>query len=243
MHTQRSVSFPTGTGTVPVPGRITVLRSGASYERPTATSRQTRQRRHRRFPADLGIGLLQATILLVTFVSVLWALSADFAFPVAGRMIPIPGYMVWAGILYAGSASVVSYWVGRNLIGRNAERYAREADLRFSLVRVNEHIDAISLAGGETDEARRINLSTAATSSLPACCQRAPCRHSSATGPRPSRGLAARPQMPARRALPVAHATKTWLLPRMTTLSSHGPPLQATWWSSVGSKGDSMAFD
>jgi len=112
--------------------------------------------------ADLGIGLLQAAILLVTFVSVLWALSADFAFHVAGRVVRIPGYMVWAGILYAGSASVLSYWVGRNLIGRNAERYAREADLRFSLVRVNEHIDAISLAGGEADEARRIKLNLAA---------------------------------------------------------------------------------
>ena len=108
--------------------------------------------------ADLGIGLLQASILLVTFVSVLWALSADFAFHIGGRVVAIPGYMVWAGILYAGSASVLSYWVGRNLIGLNAERYAREADLRFSLVRVNEHIDAISLAGGEADEARRIKL-------------------------------------------------------------------------------------
>jgi putative ATP-binding cassette transporter len=112
--------------------------------------------------ADLGIGLLQAAILLVTFVSVLWALSADFAFPVAGRTVPIPGYMVWAGILYAGFASLLSYWVGRNLIGRNADRYAREADLRFSLVRVNEHIDAISLANGEADEARRIKLNLAA---------------------------------------------------------------------------------
>ena len=119
-------------------------------------------RRLTELSADLGIGLLQAAILLVTFVSVLWTLSADFAFHVAGRVVPIPGYMVWAGVLYAGSASLLSYWVGRNLIGRNAERYAREADLRFSLVRVNEHIDAISLAAGEAEEARRIKLNLAA---------------------------------------------------------------------------------
>src|SRR6185503_8589611 len=98
--------------------------------------------------ADLGIGLLQAAILLLSFVSVLWALSSDFAFPVGDRVVSIPGYMVWAGILYAGSASLLSYFVGRNLVRRNAERYAREADLRFSLVRVNEHIDAVSLARG-----------------------------------------------------------------------------------------------
>jgi len=112
--------------------------------------------------ADLGVGLLQASILLVVFVQVLWTISAGFAFHFSGRTIAIPGYMVWAGVVYAGSASLLSYWVGRNLIRRNADRYAREADLRFSLVRVNEHIDAIALAGGERDEARRLKLDLAA---------------------------------------------------------------------------------
>ena len=54
--------------------------------------------------------------------------------------------------------SLLSYWVGRSLVGRNAARYAREADLRFSLVRVNEHVDDISLAEGEAGEKRRIEL-------------------------------------------------------------------------------------
>ena len=112
--------------------------------------------------ADLGIGLLQAAILLLSFVSVLWTLSSNFALVVDGRVVSIPGYMVWAGILYAGSASLLSYFVGRNLVRRNAERYAREAELRFSLVRVNEHIDAISLAGGEAEEARLIKLNLTA---------------------------------------------------------------------------------
>jgi putative ATP-binding cassette transporter len=112
--------------------------------------------------ADLGVGLLQSSILLVTFVSVLWSLSTDFVFHLGSRHFAVPGYMVWAAIVYSGSASLLSYWVGRNLIGRNAERYAREADLRFSLVRVNEHIDAIALAAGEADEERRIEVDLAA---------------------------------------------------------------------------------
>ncbi len=112
--------------------------------------------------ADLGIGLLQSSILLATFVKILWSLSTDFAFHVAGRILAIPGYMVWAAVVYSGSASLLSYWVGRSLIDRNAERYAREADLRFSLVRVNEHIDAVALSAGEADEARRIDLDLAA---------------------------------------------------------------------------------
>ncbi len=107
---------------------------------------------------DLGIGLVQASVLLVTFVGVLWRLSSSFSFHWHGQRINIPGYMVWAAIIYAASASLMSFWVGKNLVNRNAERYAREADLRFSMVRVNEHVDAIALAAGEAEEARRIDL-------------------------------------------------------------------------------------
>ncbi len=82
-------------------------------------------------------------------------------FHAAGRHFIIPGYMVWAAVIYAGSASLLSYWVGRSLVDMNAERYAREADLRFSLVRVNEHIDAITIAAGEAGEARRIEIDMA----------------------------------------------------------------------------------
>jgi vitamin B12/bleomycin/antimicrobial peptide transport system ATP-binding/permease protein len=108
--------------------------------------------------ADLGISLLQAAILFFTFAGVLWVLSRGFAFHIAGRDYPIPGFMVWAAIAYVGVGSLLSYWVGKSLIYRNAERYAREAELRFSLVRVNEHLDGISLASGEADETRRVEL-------------------------------------------------------------------------------------
>jgi len=108
--------------------------------------------------ADLGIGLLQASILFGTFAGVLWGLSSNFSFSIDDRDYAIPGFMLWAAILYASAGSLLSYWVGRGLVIRNAERYAREADLRFSLVRVNEHVDDISLAEGEQDEKRRIEL-------------------------------------------------------------------------------------
>ncbi|MDK1387840.1 ABC transporter ATP-binding protein/permease [Sinorhizobium sp. 8-89] len=110
---------------------------------------------------DLGFGLLQSSILLTSFVSVLWALSAGFVFHIGGYSLEIPGYMVWAAILYAGSASWLSWLVGRPLITLNGDRYAREAELRFSLMHASEHIDAISLAGGETGERRRLELDLA----------------------------------------------------------------------------------
>jgi vitamin B12/bleomycin/antimicrobial peptide transport system ATP-binding/permease protein len=108
--------------------------------------------------SDLGMGLLQASILFASFAGILWALSHDFVFRIADKDYAVPGFMLWAAVIYAILGSLVSYWVGGSLINRNSERYAREADLRFSLVRVNEHLDGISLAGGEPDERRRIEL-------------------------------------------------------------------------------------
>jgi putative ATP-binding cassette transporter len=107
---------------------------------------------------DLGIGLMQSSILLGVFVIVLWKLSAGFTFIVFGHSVVIPGYMVWAAFLYTGVASWLSWQVGHRLIGLNAERYAREAELRFSLVRVNEHVDAITLQGGEDEERQRLMI-------------------------------------------------------------------------------------
>src|SRR5580698_6387308 len=106
--------------------------------------------------SDLGMALLQSTILLVSFSGVLWVLSSAFVFRIGQHDYAVPGFMLWAAIIYALTGSLISYWVGHGLIARNAFRYAREADLRVALVRVNEHLDDITLAGGEADELRRV---------------------------------------------------------------------------------------
>jgi putative ATP-binding cassette transporter len=111
--------------------------------------------------ADLAVGLLQAVILFGSFAGVLWVISADFSIYFNGKDHPLPGFMLWAAILYAGLGSLLSYWVGNSLVARNAERYAREGELRSSLTRINEHLDGISLAGGEPDEKRRIESNLA----------------------------------------------------------------------------------
>ena len=106
---------------------------------------------------DLGIGLLQATLLLLSFIGVLWVLSQHMILPLAGRRIHVPGYMVWCALLYAGTASLLSWAVGRPLVTLDAERYAREADFRFALVRANEEIEGITIYGGESDEKQHLN--------------------------------------------------------------------------------------
>jgi vitamin B12/bleomycin/antimicrobial peptide transport system ATP-binding/permease protein len=106
--------------------------------------------------ADLSIGLLQSSLLLGSFIGVLWMLSGNVPLDLGGRSFVVPGYMVWCALASAGTGSWLSWRVGRPLIQLNTERYSQEAELRFELVRLNEHIDAVSLSGGEEDEKRRL---------------------------------------------------------------------------------------
>ena len=91
------------------------------------------------------------------FIGVLWGLSAGVTFEVAGQSFAIPGYMVWCALFYAGVASFASWRVGRPLIHLDAERYARESNLRFALVHDNEHSEGIALYRGETEEIALLN--------------------------------------------------------------------------------------
>jgi putative ATP-binding cassette transporter len=88
--------------------------------------------------AELGAGLLQASLLLASFIGVLWLLSTLVVFTVDGRDYDIPGYMVWCALAYALAGSWLTWRVGRPLIRLNADRYGREAEFRFGLVRVSE---------------------------------------------------------------------------------------------------------
>jgi vitamin B12/bleomycin/antimicrobial peptide transport system ATP-binding/permease protein len=103
---------------------------------------------------DLVVRMLQASLLLISFIGVLWVLSAKVVFVAGDRSFTVPGYMVWCALAYAIGGSWLAWRVGRPLIPLNATRYAREADLRFSLVRVSECAEGIALYGGETDERR-----------------------------------------------------------------------------------------
>jgi len=107
---------------------------------------------------DLSTGLFRSSVLLVSFAGVLWTISEDFTLRVGGVEYPVPGFMLWAAVSYAAVASLLSYFVGRGLIQRNANRYAREAELRFAFVRANEHLDGIALAAGEADERRNLEM-------------------------------------------------------------------------------------
>jgi putative ATP-binding cassette transporter len=105
----------------------------------------------------LAVGLFQSSLLLISFAGVLWFLSEQVVFDFGNGPVTIPGYMLWCALAYSIGGSLLAWHVGRPLIPLNAERYAREADLRTALVRISEHADGIALNDGEADERRLLN--------------------------------------------------------------------------------------
>ncbi|HWH47642.1 MAG TPA: ABC transporter ATP-binding protein/permease [Burkholderiales bacterium] len=103
---------------------------------------------------SLSLGFLNAVVTLGSFVGILWTLSGPFAIPYNGGEIVIPGYMVWAALIYAIAGTWMTHKIGKALIGLNFNQQRFEADFRFSLVRFRENGEGVALYGGEEDELR-----------------------------------------------------------------------------------------
>lgn len=58
--------------------------------------------------------------------------------------------------MYAGFGTVCTVSIGKTLVGRNFEQLQREADFRFSLVRMRENAESIAFYGGENIEMKEI---------------------------------------------------------------------------------------
>ena len=104
------------------------------------------------YTVSLTMGLLNAVVTLLSFVGILWSLSGNFAFTLGGQAFDIPGFMVWAAVLYSVAGSVASHYIGRPQIRLNFEQQRREADFRHHMVRVREYSESIALDRGEPAE-------------------------------------------------------------------------------------------
>jgi vitamin B12/bleomycin/antimicrobial peptide transport system ATP-binding/permease protein len=105
---------------------------------------------------DLALGLLNATVTLLSFVAILWGLSGSLRLPWLGPGWTIPGYMVWVALVYAGAGSWAVRHLGAPLIPANARQQQVEADFRYGLVQVRDHAESIALMRGEGAEQSRL---------------------------------------------------------------------------------------
>jgi putative ATP-binding cassette transporter len=100
----------------------------------------------------IGLNLLNAVVTLGSFAFILWNLSAAAPLHVFGLKYDIPGYLLWAALIYAVVGTIFTHLIGRALIALNFQQQRYEADFRFNLVRVRESSEQIALLNGERAE-------------------------------------------------------------------------------------------
>jgi putative ATP-binding cassette transporter len=104
----------------------------------------------------IGIGMLSSIVTLGSFITILWSLSDQAPLRLFGVDMVVPGYLVWAALIYALLGTVVTHLIGRPLIALNFSQQRYEADFRYNLVRARENAEQIALLAGEPAERHRL---------------------------------------------------------------------------------------
>jgi putative ATP-binding cassette transporter len=109
-----------------------------------------------RLTLGIGLQLLNAVVTLLSFMLILWTLSVAAPLHLFGKPINIPGYLLWAALIYAVFGTTFTHLIGRALIALNFQQQRYEADFRFNLVRVRENSEQIALLEGDRAERDRL---------------------------------------------------------------------------------------
>lgn len=104
----------------------------------------------------IGLQLLNSCVTLLSFMVILWGLSAAAPLHLFGISFVIPGYLLWAALIYACIGTAFTHLIGRPLVALNFQQQRYEADFRFNLVRVRENSEQIAVLSGETAERDRL---------------------------------------------------------------------------------------
>ena len=102
---------------------------------------------------SLSLDLLSNVVTLFSFLFILWTLSG----PVTVLGVTIPGFMVWAALIYAVLGTWLTHLVGRKLVNLSFRQQRVEADFRFSLMRLRENIEGVALYAGEERESKGLH--------------------------------------------------------------------------------------
>jgi len=90
---------------------------------------------------DFFITVLTAVIDLASFSGILYSIYPN---------------LFYAIFAYATFGSLTTVALGKTLVGQNAQQLLKEADLRYSLVRLRENAESIAFYGGEAREAEEV---------------------------------------------------------------------------------------
>ncbi|WP_027938510.1 ABC transporter ATP-binding protein/permease [Anaeroarcus burkinensis] len=100
----------------------------------------------------LSLDGLKALVTLASFLVILWDLSGTLDIPLQEGTLVLPGYMVWAAILYALAGSWITERIGHRLVGLNVSQQHYEANFRHALLRIRAQSEGIAFYQGEKNE-------------------------------------------------------------------------------------------
>ncbi|MBI1181040.1 MAG: ABC transporter ATP-binding protein/permease [Alphaproteobacteria bacterium] len=107
------------------------------------------------YAIDIGHSALYSTMLLASFIDILWQVSGVLTVDLRGRAVGIPGHMVWIALIYSAAGAWIALRLGLPLTRAANRRQAAEADFRFGMAHARAHSLSIALMRGEPDERRR----------------------------------------------------------------------------------------
>lgn len=109
------------------------------------------------YTLTIGLGVLNSVVSFCSFVVILWQLSELAPLHLFGTAFAIPGYLVWAALIYSIVGTILTNLIGWRLIPLNFQQQRYEADFRFNLVRTREHAEQIAALRGEAAERERLS--------------------------------------------------------------------------------------
>ena len=105
-------------------------------------------------PVEFATGAITAVLSAAMFIVVLWTVGGPFSVHIGGKALTIPGFLVFAAVVYAAVASGSMLVIGRRLIAVAENKDQAEAEYRYALTRVRENGEAIALLKGDNEERR-----------------------------------------------------------------------------------------
>jgi putative ATP-binding cassette transporter len=105
-------------------------------------------------PVEFATGAITAILSAAMFIVVLWTVGGAFTAHIGDTALTIPGFLVFAAVIYAAVASGTMLVIGRRSITVTENKDQAEAEYRYVLTRLRENGEAIALLKGDAEERR-----------------------------------------------------------------------------------------
>jgi len=110
-------------------------------------------------PVEFATGVITAILSAAMFIVVLWTVGGAFTAHIGETALTIPGFLVFAAVIYAAVASGTMLVIGRRSITVAENKDQAEAEYRYVLTRLRENGEAIALLKGDDEERRGADTS------------------------------------------------------------------------------------